>query len=297
MSSESGHDIVLTTIDEKYNINLSQIYTGSFEVEQAKWTYNHVAQTVTNGTLTLNIGDYINDTETNVEGFDGKWRVLGEDNGKLLLVTATCWAPFEGSDIPYGGSYNALRLEGLDGWNNGIKELNDIGNLYESSKLENGRSIKVEDVNKITGYNPNNIGVNDLDETKIGTPYGNGTISQYKNNVTFTIKSEKVWYVGDKSIKTETQSNCSDFKILGESNNISQPYVIENDYYKYYPSTLSETDDSGANIGIANSSPAFDMLFKVPGPPYWLASKCKGADDDIKGSAEWGLRTCTYRKC
>ena len=42
------NDLVLTTIDDKYNINLSQVYTGSFEVKQTKWTYNHDTQTVEN---------------------------------------------------------------------------------------------------------------------------------------------------------------------------------------------------------------------------------------------------------
>ena len=107
------------------------------------WTYNHADQTVTNGTLTMKIGDYVNDTSNSVSGFDGKWRVLGAENGKLLLVTNTCWAPFEGADTSKGASYPALKLEGLDGWNNGVANLKAVGEAYanSSSKFEDGRSI------------------------------------------------------------------------------------------------------------------------------------------------------------
>ena len=290
VSFEVGHDIELITIDEKYKINLSQIYTGSFEVEQAKWTYNHDAQTVTNGTLTLNIGDYINDTETNVEGFDGKWRVLGEENGQLLLVTATCWAPYEGST----GSYHSIEFEGIDGWNNGIKKLNDIGKSYENTKLENGRSIKIEDVNKITGYNPNNTGINDFEQTGTGTPYGNGKIYQYNNKVTYSTNgSSGLWYKGDKAETTSKRGSIENkFKPLGSNEFITGDYIIDSsNFYQYYATTLTETYDNTSSIGLSNNSEAWDMLFKVQGPPYWLASK--GIKTETSW-VTWGLFSVTY---
>lgn len=267
-------------------------------MEQVKWTYNHDTQTVTNGTLTLNIGDYVNDTETTVTGFDGKWRILGEENGQLLLVTSTFWAPFEGS--VGSPTMPMLSLSGVDGWNNGIKKLNDIGATYNSSKLENGRSIKIEDVNKITGYNPNNTGINDPNQTGIGIPYRSGNIEQYNNKVTYTLKNGKVWYKGDKAITTETESTTTTFKVLGENSDITEPYTIENDYYEYYATTLTETNDNSANVGISNSSVAFDMLFNIQGPPYYFASRCTTYKDDAYGNgrADWGFRVAVYsRKC
>lgn len=288
VSSESGHDIELTTIDDKYKINLSQIYTGSFEIEQAKWSYNHDAQTVTNGTLTLNIGDYINDTETNVEGFDGKWRVLGEENGQLLLVTATCWAPFEGSSYPSGPYFPSLQLSGLDGWNNGIRKLNDIGASYaDGVKFENGRSITIADIDKITGYNPNNTGVNDYEKIGNGRKFEEGKIAQYKNNVTYTVKNGKVCYKGTDAVISEVESDIyKTFKPIGENNNINNSFTIESNFYMYYPTTLSETKDNSASIGLSKESTAYDMLFKVQGPPYWTASRAVAGGT---GRAQWYL--------
>ena len=58
------------------------------EENEGQWSYNHATQTVTNGTLTLKIGDYIVDSDTqNVDGFNGQWRVLGVENGQLLLMS------------------------------------------------------------------------------------------------------------------------------------------------------------------------------------------------------------------
>lgn len=291
MSSESGHDIILTTIDDKYKINLSQIYTGSFEIEQAKWTYNHDTQTVTNGTLTLNIGDYINDTETNVEGFDGKWRVLGEENGQLLLVTATYYAPFEEKDgfvkVPMGPNNYALTLQGTDGWNNGISKLKSIGATYNNDKLEKGRSITIDDINKITGYNPNNTGVNDPKQLGTGIPFGSGKISQYKNKVTYTFEGGKVYYQGTDAVTTKMQGSSADFafKPFGQTDNITSPYTInESTAYAYYPTTLTETEDTMASVGLSTDSAAYDMLFKTPYAPYYLASTCVYARD---GSVTW----------
>ena len=281
VSSESGHDIVLTTIDEKYKINLSQIFTGSFEIEQAKWSYSHDTQTVTNGTLTLNIGDYVNDTETNVEGFDGKWRVLGVEDGQLLLVTATYYASFEANTdegitkVQIGPAVFGLQLGNVDGWNNGVTRLNSIGAIYNNDKLEKGRSIKIEDINKITGYNPNNIGVNDPSQTGTGIPFGNGSIAQYKNKVTYTLENGKVYYQGTNAITTKTESSETRFKPLGETDNITEPYIVnESTAYTYYPTTLTTTQDNTASVGIATDSAAYDMLFKTPYSPYWLASTC-----------------------
>ena len=287
------NDLELITIDEKYKINLSQIYTGSFEIEQAKWRYNHDTQTVTNGTLTLNIGDYVNDVETTVTGFDGKWRVLGEENGKLLLVTATCWAPFEGASTKYGTSFSSLKLEGIDGWNNGVNRLKSICATYNNDKLENGRSITVDDINKVTGYNPQNTGVNDPEQSGIGTLYDSGSIAQFKNKVTYTLKAgvansgNRVWYKGDKTQINEIESEFQTFKPIGEYNNIAEPYTLENSYYFYYPTTLSETYDNSAYIGLSVDSAAYDALFKVMGPPYFLASKYFST---ANGQASWGLR-------
>ena len=255
--------------------------------EQGYWKYDHETQTVKKGDLTLNIGDYVKDTGTQtVSGFDGKWRVLGVEKGQLLLVTDTYNAPFEDDadegikKVQVGPSGNyGLKLKGADGWNNGIKKLNSIGAIYNNDKLENGRSIKVEDINKITGYNPNNIGVNDPKQTGTGTPYKNEKINQYKNKVTYTLENGRVYYQGTKAITKKTQSTVATFKPLGERGDITEPYTVDSTAYMYYPTTLTEVSDDNQSVGLAKNSVEYDMLFRPPYTPYWIASPCVDASE------------------
>lgn len=281
----------LTTKDEKYKIKLSDIYNGKVE---NRWEYDHALQTVENGNLTLKIGDYVNDTETqSVSGFDEKWRVLGTENGQLLLVTATYYAPFEedatngierASSGSVGPDIYGLQLSGKDGYDNGVARLNKIGEQYNNSKLEKGRSINTDDINKITGYNPKNIGVNDTMQNGIGTPFGNRQIWQYKNKVTYTLEGGKVYYQGTDAVTTRTLSSQNTFKPLGETDNIIASYTVnESTAYYYYPTTLTETPNNEASVGLSIESPAYDMLFKTP-VSYWLASYCIFA---LNGYANW----------
>lgn len=285
------NDLVLTTIDDKYNINLSQIYTGPFEVGQAKWSYNHDTQTVTNGTLTLSIGDYVNDTETTVTGFDGKWRVLGEENGQLLLVTAN-YIDFEGSQKLNG--YPVLALKGSNGIDNEIARLNVLSSkCADGIKTEKGRSITIEDINRITGYTPTESRLNSNDLTQKGL-YGQGEIYQYGNNVTYTIKDGYVWYKGDQAITNEKKSGNMKFWKVGEDNNIAEPYTMKSTFYTYNAETLgafnvSKVPDSQTIDGITANSSAYDMLFKLQTNDYqgyWIASSCCWA---YKGEAYWYL--------
>ena len=280
------NDLVLTTIDEKYKINLSQIYTGSFEVEQAKWIYNHNTQTVTNGTLTLNIGDYINDTETTVEGFDGKWRVLGVEDRQLLLVTATCWAPFEGSTG--SSTMPLLKLSGANGYINGISTLNTICATYaDNIKTENGRSIVADDINNITGYNPKNIGKNDPNKTGVGIVHKSDDF-QYGTTITYKMIDEKLNYSTDKGENYTPTTKSSFYPVLDSSNKISGELTCEltNNCYYYYGETLTNNSSEANNEGLNKNSPAYDMLFNVQGSPYWLATSCVMAN---KSLASWRL--------
>ena len=191
-------DSEVETLEENDTIVIGGITIDFSVLDGNNWVYDHNTQTVTKGSLTLKIEDYVIDKGTQaVSGFDGKWRVLGAENGQLLLVTATYYAPFEEDEekgivkSPYSFiSEYCLNLTGLDGWNNGVNILNSIGATYNNNRLEKGRSITVDDINKITGYNPKNVGVNDPNQTGIGTPYGNGEIDQYKNKVTYTLEND-----------------------------------------------------------------------------------------------------------
>ena len=279
----------LTTKDEKYKIKLSDIYNGKVE---NRWEYDHALQTVENGNLTLKIGDYVNTTPYTVDGkqFDGKWRVLGEENGQVLLVSAN-YVDFEGSTEKSG--VPTITLQGSNGIDNEIDRLNTLSAKFaDGTKTEKGRSIKVEDINKITGYDPNDSRLDSNDLTKRG-PFGKDTISQYGNNVTYTIKGDgKVWYKGEQAVTTEKSSRYTKFLKLGESSNITEPFTIKSTYYSYFPETLGSFSGSAVASGqtmegISTSSPAYDMLFKLQSDiPYWLASASVYARE---GFAMWRL--------
>ena len=289
-------DSEVATLEENDTIVIGGITIDFSVLGGSNWEYDHTTQTVKKGSLELKIGDYVNDKGTqNVSGFDGKWRVLGVEDGQLLLVTDTYYAPFaedttngiaRSSSGSVGPDLYGLQLSGKDGYDNGVDRLNKIGEQYNNSKLEKGRSINPNDINKITGYNPNNTGVNDPEQTGTGTPYGNGTLCQYKNKVTYTLEGGKVWYQGTNAATTKTQSAYTTFKLLGETNNISSPTPLESTAYFYYPTTLTETSDDTKSVGLAKGSVAYNMLFTPQYAPYWLASPCVFANT---GHASWCL--------
>ena len=107
------------------------------------------------------------------EKYDSKekgWGILGAENGKVLIApmysimgkwTETTVEKPE-DDIIASGEYNSdLYLKGQKGYENGISELNKISEIYGYGKgAESARSITVEDINKITGYDPNYEGQN-----------------------------------------------------------------------------------------------------------------------------------------
>ena len=267
----------LTTKDGKYKIKLSDIYNGKVE---NRWEYDHVLQTVENDKITLKIGDYVNTTPYTVDGkqFDGKWRVLGEENGQVLLVSAN-YVDFEGSTEKSG--VPVMTLQGSNGIDNEIARLNTVSAKFaDGTKTEKGRSIKVEDVNRITGYEPTDARLNWNDLTQRGL-YRKDKINQYGNNVAYTIKSDgKVWYKGDKAITTENPSKYTKFWVPGTNVNITKSFTIKSNVYYYYPETLgafSEEDvvEGQTMDGISTRSPEYDMLFKTQSNlPYWFASSC-----------------------
>ena len=273
-----------------YEKDPEQVYNEV--ISKNDWVYDHATQTVTKGDLTLKIGDYVNTTPYTVDGkqFDGKWRVLGEENGQLLLVSAN-YVDFQGSTNQYG--VPAITLQGSNGIDNEIDRLNTLSAKFaDGTKTEKGRSIKIEDVNRITGYDPTDSRLDYNDLTKKGV-YGKKQIYQYGNIATYTIKSDgKVWYKGDQAVTEEKSSSNTNFFKLGESSNITESFTIKSTYYYYYPETLgtfpaSEVAPGQTMEGISTSSPAYDMLFKSQSNwPYWLASSCVSARE---GFVRWDL--------
>ena len=232
---------------------------------------------LTNGKYTVEIGDYINynchnGTDYSESGFavtsssntSVKWQVLGAENGNLLIVSKD--------------SLGDLELSGADGYNNGVSRLNTICAIYGHGENAVGaRSIKIEDVNKLTGYDPEHDSINNTGENA-GKPYGYGEIWQYGNKATYTLTSKGVDYSGTNG-KTGTLHNSSvKLMKLGETTNTS-PLTVESTFYSYENSIVS------------SDATKFDLLFgdgtRKGGKLYWLASSYVYA---YGGYVYWGMR-------
>ena len=88
-------------------------------------------------------------TSSDVKAEDIKdWVVLdkNEDTGEVLIVPDTTSS---------NNSFVELRLEGMNGYNNAIAALNEVAGQYKNPiYAKEARSITVEDINRIEGYDP-----------------------------------------------------------------------------------------------------------------------------------------------
>lgn len=238
------------------------------------------------------------DQTIDLRDYTGKWRVLGVEKGKLNLISEKiAGMPKRSTDSESNHTYAStyLRLKGKAGYLNAEKELNRICSLYGKGKYAEGaRSITVEDINKITGYDPEHIGVNvnkaTDEEIAKGIKAGAGSLSEYGNKVIYewdgtvypkyTAKAESgnltnphkpkgfLWYDGKKFHKEEYTATP---KKICE--------LISN-YYSYRPETLTLVNDINKSVGIARNSIMNKMLFDIENfgnggeyEYYWLASK------------------------
>ena len=237
-----------------------------------------------------------------LRNYDGTWKLLGIENGRLKIISSKiAGVPKTDGDGTSNGVYtnSYFKLYGRTGYTNAETELNRICSIYGKEKYAEpgtARSINVEDINKITGYNPAYTGVNvnkaSAEEISAGEPCLKGYLFQYGNRVTYewdgtaespdkpkfssSIQNGQLsythnwsgfrgfsWWDGNSSQK-------SDYAV-GKSGKICE---LTSDYYYYYPETLTTVNDTTKSVGIANNSQERDMLFGTETDYYWLASKC-----------------------
>ena len=108
-----------------------------------------ISYAITNGAL---------DQTISLDDYSGKWRLLGVEKGRLNVISSkNAGVVATDSDTTSTGVYASayLKLRGRTGYQKAEEEINRICNIYEkgTNALE-ARSITVEDINKITGYNP-----------------------------------------------------------------------------------------------------------------------------------------------
>lgn len=213
------------------------------------WIQNKtvVTKKMKSGTKTYNVGDdYTYDC--GVSGYTGKWKVLGAERGKLLIMSTV--------DI------GRLELSGKEGYNTGVTQLNNMCAPYG----KNARSITVEDINRVTGYDPTKQNNN--------TKYGAGEFYEYGNKVTYTASGSSATN-GKTYTSAISKYEHPDGRILGQNDVTS--IQVESTYYYYYPSTLTTSDgEQTGEIGISKTIPAYKLLFRkaddTANCSYWLAS-------------------------
>ena len=158
---------------------------------EVKWVQQGL--TVTNGIVTLEIGDDIAYDETNGGTETGltatEWQVLGaSDEGELLILS-------EEYITEHTLGSNSNLNESQKDWLNGARELDGLCEPYGKGKSATStRSITIEDINKVIGYDK--------------TTYRKGEIYEYGNEVTYSYNgTTKPAYTGTNgvtgTIKTE----------------------------------------------------------------------------------------------
>ncbi len=231
---------------------LIDIVENEIKENSTIWTQNKTE--VTDGITTYEVGDDY-EYDCGVSGYTGAWKILGAEDGKLLIMST--------ADI------GTLQLSGKEGYNTGISKLNEMCKPYGT----NARSIKVEDINRVTGYDPNNTGD--------GKKYGEGQWDEYGNKVTYTLSGSTA--TNGKKYEGTLYNNKyenPDGKIIG-TNGVTS--VTETStYYYYYPYSLTTSNDiTGECKGIPTTSKAYELIFGTyantstgKGNIYWIASQC-----------------------
>ena len=326
-----AQDLSKVTIDGKdYNFD-GTVAGGGLG---SQWTQDSEGKIVSpDGKVKLQIGDYVNysavagvdTTDTNNttiksngtdNGYgdqtfdltkytgDNKWRVLGVKDGKVELISADL--------VPLSDNSVYFYLKGRTGFQNAETELTKIAGLYGHGTHATGaRSVNVDDINKITGYNPMAEKVKNPTAEQIasGNKYGKNKLYEYGNEVTYSwVGTDYPKYEGANgktgylsSSHNVTDSSYGDFQNAfswydfntnswkksqySSTATTTSPVEITSltsTSYCYYPETLTTSSNTSATTGIANNSPERDMLFNnTDSKYYWLASRCVYADSNF----------------
>ena len=231
------------------------------------------------------------------------WRVLGVDEktGELLIISA--------DPVKTTGNVD-FYLRGIAGYNYGEQELNKVCSVFGSGYGATGaRSVDVDDINKITGYNPNNVGKYDPEQKTTGTKYGAGEAYEYGNQTTYawTETANQISWSGSNT-KSGTGSN-SNYATYGfnwydiasktwknSMQDTTAPATIAtltSTRYYYYPDSLNTS--SGTGEGLSTASEEYKTLFMNKAESkvsYWLASSYVNTYSNF---AYFGLRYVSSR--
>ncbi len=183
----------------------------------------------------IKIGDTVN-YQDSVDEYNGTWKVLGIENGQILLMSSD---PVN-KNFTLKGKDDFLKLE---------TKLNKECKKYGTGTgAESARSLKVEDINKITDYNPEN-------PEKV-EKYGKNTVAEYGTKVTFKLNEEgNLEYQcsnGQSLTTTDIKSfEHADGRILGDG---ISTITIENGGFEYlYGNSVVDFIKEGIDCSYRNA--------------------------------------------
>lgn len=302
-TEEEGEEIVKSNTASPLIIGEKDETTGEITVRKGKYELqvgDYINYSPTDGVEATTITSYsTGNGYSNQEfssGYKGKWRVLGiSEEGQIVIVPET---------VIKTTSDEYYHLKGQTGYANAVSELDKISEIFGNGYGAIGaRSVRLEDINKITGYNPENIGVYDPEQTGSGTRYNSGSLSEYRNKVTYYWQGTAYpyytytkldgkegtpgslsdqhstfnWYDNSaKEWKTSTQST-TDVK--------EKITTLESNYYRYYLNSLTTTNESGN--GLTSGSKAYTTIYYSSSDNYWLGSPYIGT---YASAAYFGVR-------
>lgn len=248
ITEEDIATLELTTKDGKYKINVSEIYNGKLEGTSGVMAVSD-----------LKVGDYVKYgdkltvqsyvTNSNGEPNTGYetpqtfntntttlWRVINKKaNGEVEIVAVNNTLSDDGT--------TGLYLKGQNGFLNSKTVLDNLcSKLYANPAYGTARSIKVEDINNLTGFNP------DTD------------VTDYNKSYTYT-SGGPFW---DKA--------TNEFRMATTDNSVT----VEHNYYYYIVNENMQLYDT-----LIEESKTYTGDYSEENYPlfYWLASRCVRADN------------------
>ena len=227
------------------------------------------------------------------------WRVLGvDDRGQLLLIATECIPLRKNGEVQEElQDILGLNMRGYNAYINLNSKLDGMCEIFgRGTGAVTARSISVEDINKLTGYNPNCVGVKNPTSAQIssGHKYKEGTIGEYDIETTFYWDgTNKPYYTTSNSLSGNLNNahnsgfywiqnnilNSSEKSTTATSSNKVEIATIKNTSYEYYIDTLKETaytnDTDTPKVGITEDSNVYKAIdFDVCG--YWLTAEKQG---------------------
>ncbi len=299
----SKYDIKVTT--EWVQVSLKETESDTGEQDQPEtdeevqkysvWTQTDKL-TVEKGNIKLEIGDkinYIDKAGTNgSELYFGEWKVLGAENGKILIVSAT------NVTTKTLGSETDSKVS-QDAYVNGIKYLNDVCAPYGTGNGANGaKCVAMKDVARLVGDELVGISFNDDPLFAAGQiikyywdsdnfPYYISTSGESGNlsdtrNIEITDFASFTWYDGTAWRTAKKDQSATDSKrILIQSDGVAAK--IENIGYE-----LANGSDGIRNLKVKNEK-AYNAMFEHT-EDFWLADKIV----DSYWGPEYGFRGISF---